>query len=481
MKQRILFLLLLLLSLLAASCTAGTHTSTNTPAPPTPSADPTQAPTEALAPKATASRLPASEGPTLLLQTDFDTYEVIDFGLDLTYPIELPGVSPGDRLGGMLSPGGSQLLLVNDLDEIQILDLPTGKVESVERPPSDAFQVEQAAEAALDALAGMKYSEEAALEAVKSAHEQSTRIARWDRDDEHLFIASSDSAAGTQLTSLDLATGERTKLEREPGILENFWVRGEKILIKKGYVFEPGFWQDDAYFVIDRESGEMTAIPLPADVDRPAIGWLSDNSLKITHQTDPAGGIGFSILDLDTLAWEPVVESAFSAIRAYQDGWLLFTQDATARTTRIQRLSIKGEPQIETTLPEPCFLNTLLGETILVNCETESLKLDEALNAAPFSDPIFLLSGAPNGQTWILVTRTEAIHRLASDLAVQNSFTLEGSPLEIRWLPDSSGFLYRKKGRLYHYDLERGLNREILVSDLLNDYTNLNAVWINLD
>jgi hypothetical protein len=417
----------------------------------------------------------------LLLQTDFEAYEIIDFGLEITYPITLTGLKPSDRLGGMLSPGRSQLLLVSDQGEIQILDLPTGDTESIERPLSDAFQTEQAAKAAMDALDAMKYSDEAALEAVKSAYEQSTRIVRWDQDDKHLFIASSASAAGTQLTSLDLATGERTTLERESGILENFWVRGEKILIKKGYAFEPSFWQDDAYFVLDRNSGEVTAIPVPADADRPAISWLGTDSLKITHQTDPAGGIGFSIMDLDTLTWEPVVEGAFSSINAYQDGWLLFTQDTTARTTRVQRLNVEGEHQTETTLPEPCLINTILGETILANCETESLKMDGDLNTASFSDPIFLLSGAPDGQTWILVTRTGATYRLASDLAVQESLSLEGTPLEVRWLPDSGGFLYRTKGRLYHYDLARGISLEILVSDLLNDYTNFNAVWINLD
>ncbi|MCB2210059.1 hypothetical protein KQH62_04105 [bacterium] len=480
MKHRNLFLLSLTLGLLLSSCTAITSTGTNTPEPPIPSTTPTYLPTQTSAPTATATRFPHSDGPTLLIQTDFESYEIIDFDLDNTYPIELQGVNPSDRLGGMLSPSGSRLLLKSVQDQIQILDLPTGSIEKFDRTSSNAFQPEQAAEAALDALAGMKYSEEAALEAVKSAYGQSTQIIRWDQDDEHLFTVSGDSTAGTQLTSLDLNTGERTILEQEPVILEDFWVRGDQILLKKGYVFEPGFSQDDTYFVLNRTTGEMTPISLPADADRPTLGWYGADSLKLTHQTDPAGGIGFSILDLDSLVWETVVQGAFSSINTYQDGWLLFTQDAAERTTTIQRLNAEGDPQTETTLPEPCFLNSLLGETILLNCETESLKLDVALNTMTFNDPIFLLSGSPDGQTLILITRSDTIYRLASNLDIEETLTLEGVPLEIRWLPDSTSFLYRTKGHLYRYDLARDISQELLASDLLSDYTNLNAVWINL-
>jgi hypothetical protein len=390
-------------------------------------------------------------------------------------------VQPGDRLSDMLSPGGSKLLLSDEQHQIQTLDLVTGFTETFEMPTDDQFQSEETANAALDALAGMKYSFDAALEAVKSAYDQSIGIARWDQDDEHLFIVSNETETGTQLTSLDLSTGERMLLEQEPGILETFWVKGESILIKKGYVFEPGFWQDDAYYIINRENGVVTAIPLPADADRPNIGWLGSNSLKITHQTEPVGGSGFSIMDLDKLTWETIVEGPFTSINAYQDGWLRLIQDAAAHTTGVQRLNAQGDLLIETMLPEPCFLHTILGETILVNCETESLKLDSDLKAETFSAPIFLLSGAPDGQTWVLVTRTEAVYLLDSSLATQDALSLEAAPLEVRWLPNSSGFLYRTQGRLYHFDLAQGISRELLISDTLNDYTNLNAVWIDLN
>lgn len=471
----LLLLLLLLLSLLLASCAVGPAS----PTPLTPSGTPTTTPTQISEPTATITPWPASEGPALLLQTDFDRYAIIDFGLGLTYPVALPGVQPDDRLGGILSPSGSKLLLTGKQGSIQILNLVTGSTETVETPTTGPFQPEQAAAAALDALTGMKYSYEAALEAVKSAYGQSISIARWGEDDEQLFVVSGLSETGTQLTRLDLSTGERALLEREPGMLENFWVRDDKILLKKGYIFEPGFWQDDAYTVIDRGTGGATAIPLPADADRPAIGWLGPDNLKITHQTEPAGGIGFSIMDLEALTWQTIVPGPFTSISAYPDGWLLFEQDTATRRTTVQRLSSQGDPLLEATLPERCFLNDILGETILVNCETESLKLDGDLTVEAFSAPIFLLSGAPDGHAWVLVTRTEGVYLLDSGLAVQNTLALNSVPLEVRWLPDSSGFLYRTNGRLYHYILARGISQELLVSDLLNDYTNMNAVWIN--
>lgn len=481
MRLKILLLLSFTLGLFLSSCTTGPAMGTNTPTPPIPSAIPSSTSTQIPAPTKTTTRLPVSDGPTLLIQTNFETYEIIDFGLGISYPIELPGVNPGDRLSGILSPSRSQLLLSSDPTQVPILDLPTGNIEDFDRPSVNAFQPEQAAEAALAALAGMKYSEEAALEAVKSAHDQSTRIARWGQDDGHLFIVSSDSATDTHLTSLSLTTGEQTMLEQESGILENFWVRGEKILIKKGYVFEPGFWQDDTYFALDRTSGGVTAIPLPADADQPSLSWLGVNSLKVIHQADPAGGFGFSIMDLNSLVWKTIVQGAFSSISPYQDGWLLFVQDTTAPTTLIQRLNPEGAPQADVTLPEPCFLYDILDETILINCETESLKLNGELSVESFDEPIFLLSGSPDGETLILITRTDTVHQLAANLTIQVTLTLEGAPLEVRWLPDSTGFLYRTKGHLYAYDLARDINQDLLASDLLSDYTNLNAVWINLD
>jgi len=65
-----------------------------------------------------------------------------------------------------------------------------------------------------------------------------------------------------------------------------------------------------------------------------------------------------------------------------------------------------------------------------------------------------------------------------SALKDRQELNLAGDPLEILWLPDSSGFLYRTARHLYHYDLATAVNHQLLMSDFFGDYRNLNAVWI---
>jgi hypothetical protein len=119
-------------------------------------------------------------------------------------------------------------------------------------------------------------------------------------------------------------------------------------------------------------------------------------------------------------------------------------------------------------------------EKMILNCETESLLMDSDLETAPFSGPIFLLSGAPDGNTWIRVERSGQTTRLDSDLSNPQPIALEGAALEVRWLPDSTSFLYRTLGQLFLYDLAEEGSTLILESDLLGDYANINAVWIDI-
>ena len=177
---------------------------------------------------------------------------------------------------------------------------------------------------------------------------------------------------------------------------------------------------------------------------------------------------------------QQVIEGSFSAIRGYQDGLLVFRQDDADFSTTIQRVDLAGEVQKETVFPERCFLYSIHGEKIVVNCETGSFMLDPNLNATSFSDPVFLLSQAPDGSAWVLVTRSEETYLMDSALTDRALLSLDGVPLEARWLPDSSGFLYRVPGKLSLYDIGNGTSRLLVESDLFSDYTNINAAWINL-
>ncbi len=359
------------------------------------------------------------------------------------------------------------------------MDLITGYVQTVEIN-STGFDLDQAAEATLAALPGMKLSLDGALSAVKSAFDSSISKIGWYQDDDHLITVSVGSPTSTQLTIKNLLTGEDDTLESLPGLVENYWRYGDWILLKKGYDIEPGIWQDDRYTLVNLTTRDVKTIELPDSVDNPSLSWFDGQSVGIIHQIQPVGGVGYSILDVEIMETQQVIEGAFSSVQHYRDGLLLFLQDAETSSTTIQRLDLAGEIQKETTLPGRCFLFTIYGEKILINCETDSLLLDPNLEFSSFGDPVFLLAQAPDGSAWVLVTRSEEVFLLDGALNDRTPLNLEGAPLEMRWLPNSSGFLYRIFGKLFFYDLGNGSSRLLVESDLFSDYANINAAWINL-
>ncbi len=78
----------------------------------------------------------------------------------------------------------------------------------------------------------------------------------------------------------------------------------------------------------------------------------------------------------------------------------------------------------------------------------------------------------------VRVNRSGQTALLDSSFANPQPITLEGAALEVRWLPDSSAFLYRTLGKLYLYDIAEGSSVLVLESTLLGDYANTNAAWI---
>jgi hypothetical protein len=431
------------------------------------------------APTPTQTPLPASDGPVLLLQTDIDTFEIIDFALNLQHPFEPPAGSSRLSLGGSLSPGRTRLIIPGGSGQTKIMDLITGYVRPIESDIS-GFDPDQAAEAALAALPGMKLSYDGALSAVKSAFESSNVKMGWFQDDDHLALVTVGSPTSTNLTIRNTLTGEDDVLETLPGLVENFRRNGDWILLKKSYDFEPGIWQDDRYALVNLTTREVKSISLPDDVDNPSLSWFGRNTIAIIHQIEPVGGFGYSILDVEIMETQQVIDGAFSSVLGYREGLLDFRQDYEAFTTTVQRLDLAGEVQKEITLAERCSPYRLFGEKVLVNCETQSLILNPNLDTSPFGDPIFLLTHSPDGSVWALITRTEEVFLLDAALENPAPLDLEGTPLEVRWLPDSTGFLYRIFGKLFLYNLENDSSRLLIESDLFSDYANLNAAWISL-
>lgn len=122
-----------------------------------------------------------------------------------------------------------------------------------------------------------------------------------------------------------------------------------------------------------------------------------------------------------------------------------------------------------------------MDDLVLLNCETDSLLIDEILQITPFGPLVSLLMPAGQGKNAILVTRNGETFLLNRNTLEHEPLVLEGTPIEIRWLPEGSGFLYRLSGELFVYNLKNQKSSLLLESTILSDYTNINAVLIDLD
>lgn len=473
--------LILLVAALSLTACAPTETpptlTTSSPEQPTIRSTATERPTP------TATARPPSEGPFLLLQTGVGTYQVLDFDRQIALPFAPPGEASRYPLAGNLSPSGTQIIFPVSATEIQIMDLQTGSINTNYDLSNNLFSPERATEAALAALSNLDDTFEHLLAAVEMAYADSILNIRWYKSDAYRLSVLSASEASTNLYLDEHLTGTRTLLEDLPGLVETYQVNatGEWILLKKGYNFEPGVWEDDAYYILHIADRQVAALPLPKDSANPSVSWFTADSIGIIHQTQPAGGVGFTLLDVESGQAHTVVEGAFTSLHQFKGNLLLIQQPPDSGETHLQILDPTGTVQVQQTLTDSCFLNALTSDRIILNCETESQILDANLQARPFGDPVFLLSAAPDGANFVLVTRTDECFLLDSSLENSQPLVLAGVPLEVRWLPNSSGFLYRTLGKLYQYDLITGNSLLWLESDLFGDYTHLNAVWINLE
>lgn len=483
MKKNTLFVTLLPLFLLLSACR-------DTPADSTPALTSTEAPAitaiEAITIVPSASptssplaQLPTSDGPFLLIQTDTQTYEIIDFALDEYFPVDLPveGVKVG--LSGSLSPSKTVLKLPIEADQLRLFNIITGAIQTIDLP-NEGFDADQTADLAQTAFESMGLSTEAALDAVQVSYANSIANVQWYQDDDHLLAVITGSPTSTQLALVNAATNQVETLESLPGLVESFTRSGDWVLIKKGYINEPGYARDDQYYVLNLDTLAAEPLVLPEDVDNPIISWFAGSTLSIIHESQPIGGINFSTLDVNGMETQLILAGQFSSVQSFQEGLLVFRSDNETYDTIIQTTDLTGSPLTESTLSEPCSPVKVTDGAIIVNCETESLILDSNLAAQSFGDPIFLLSGSPDGAQWVRVNRSGQTTLLDSSFANPQPIELEGAALEVRWLPDSSAFLYRTLGKLYLYDLAGGESTLLLESALLGDYANINAAWITI-
>lgn len=424
------------------------------------------------------------EGPLLLIQTGLFDYQFLSPKSQISIAVDLPVTDPQFRLSANISPSRTQVFIPQDDNTGAIIDLKTNEVISVyDFSGPTIFQSELAALEARAYFSEEDFSDGALLNAILQAHQQSKQIIRWYYSDRyHLSVQDTDEAS-TSLFLDDHHTGVRIRLDDQPGLVKDFRVGPDnnQILLEKGFVFEPGAWQDNSYYLINVEDQTTQLVPLPKGAENPSVSWFAEDAVGVIHDPFFRGGSGFSIIDLRTMESFQIIEDDFTHLRRFKDDLFLIRWDFTAGITLLELRTLEGEPVASQAITAACNFHTSISNRIILNCENESLKVNTNLDIQPFGDPVFVLSPAPDGSAIVLISRSALSYLLDAEMQPQYQLELEAEPLEIRWLPDSSGFLYRTRGRLHHYDLNSKTSRSLFQSDLFTDYMNINAVWINLD
>jgi len=209
---------------------------------------------------------PPSAGPWLLIQSGFTDYQILDLHLRTAYPFDPPGEHIQPNLAAQISPSGQQMIFHLKDATFVVMDLITGEVQTINDPlkESSYFQPDLAVLEAREVFPEEAYSPEALLSAVTTAYLQSKSNLRWYKNDRYRLSVLDTNQTSTSLHLDDHQTGLRHQLEDMPGLVENYWIgpTGEMILLKKGYSFEPGDWEDDSYYIVETDT--PTAHPIPS-------------------------------------------------------------------------------------------------------------------------------------------------------------------------------------------------------------------------
>lgn len=485
-----LIIILFIFGILFASCTPSVITQETINPQPTATQEQTATQT-ALTPITAITETPSAidlttlDGPLLLLQTSVDAFHLLDLATYSFIPYDLPGMFKDQRLSSQLSPNGKYLLLFTSDQSFEIDNI-LGKETSFSYDfRQDAFgsNVEQAVEAALQVFPG--YTSDFMRDLIDKTLLQGLQNIQWYQNDQTLLIIKEGSEANTNLALLDLSTGQTELLEQNPQFVEDYWLNpgDEKVLLKKGFSVAPNDWRDDHYFILNFVSETSFEIPIPENSEKPSIFWFSDDLIGIIHQTGFAGSTDFSLFTLSDLDSRLIINDTFSSLHTFGPDILTIYQDRDKHSTNLTLYSINGDVLATQELTGICSIKRKINSSSLIlNCEAESKLVEgQELTVTDFGEPIFLISRSPDRQIYILITEDKNTSLVSSDLQEQTPIQLQGEPLEILWLPDSSGFLYRTARELIHYDISSSANTLLLTSDLFGDYRNLNAVWLTLD
>ena len=377
----------------------------------------------------------------------------------------------------MFFPSNTDCIWITNLTTGEVLkehDLLNSKIE---------FRTDLAVNKVQPILEENQFSHDSLKAMIEDAYRKSLNDIRWYKNDQYLLLSRGLSPTSTNLALYNLQSKSFTNLETQPGLVLDFQVGpgGNLILLKKGFINEPFLWESIQYYVVDVNTQKTEAIVLPEIIDNPTLFWLQNDTIGVIHQMAPIGGLDFSIIDLISGETKQIIKGAFTHISLFNGNIFWVNESQTEELTTMGFSNLTAETLSQQTIHQRCSYKTQVDNLIFLNCEAESLILNENLDVTPFGSPVSLLVPAPQSEDAILVTQDENVVLINQDNLERKPLNLEGRPLEIRWLPDGSGFLYRIPGKLMIYEPGSGESSLLIESEILGDYTNINAVWIRVN
>lgn len=436
-------------------------------------------------PLITHQPLSSSSGPYLLIQSEITQYMIIDLSTKIAASFDPPIPGIQYRLSRLQSPSGQLMFFPMDSDRIGITDLTSGQILETHLPLKSEIQFRAGltVDKAQSFLEEGQYSHDSLKAMVEDAYRKSISDIRWYKNDQYWLLPRVLSPTSTNLTLYDLKSKSFTNLENQPGVVLDLQVGpdGDRILLKKGYINEPFMWESVQYYLVDVNRRKTESIPLPEIVDNPTLFWLQDDTIGVIHQMAPIGGIDFSIINLNSGETKQIIKGAFTHVSLYNGNIFWVKENQTEKTTTVGLSNLQAETLRQQTIDQHCSYKTRMDNRIFLNCEADSLTLNENLDVTPFGSLVSLLVPASQSENAVLATQDEEVFLLNRKTLEREPLELEGRPLEIRWVPDGTGFLYRITGKLLIYDLESGESSLLLNAQSLGDYTNINAVWVKVD
>ncbi len=421
-------------------------------------------------------------GPLLLIQTDIFEFQFLNPVTGKTSAFDFPIDDLQFRLQDHQSPSGNLMLIPSGDSTGKILDLQTAKVaQFYDFKGQILFNPEEAAAVAEPLINDASLSHSDILQSIIYAHDQSTQLARWFQSDRFHLSVKDTGSSSTGLFLNDHQTDHSRQLEAFPGFVYDVSISpfNDLILLKKGFIFTPTIKQDKLYYLVDANEFTTQSIQIPSDIINPSLFWVSNNMIGMVHRPHLSGGSGFTLYDVESHRFTRIIDSDFQDLRHFHDLFLVFKNYKETNSTVIELVSFTGESIAALNLEKRCRFQAAYASKFMIQCESTTYILDKQLGIKPFVDSFTLLSPSPDGQYYVMVNHQSKSFLLDDNFQIITELNLQDTPLEILWLGNAVGFIYRSLGQVYFYNLPNQTNNLLFESDIYSDYTNLNVILID--